>query len=70
MQTRRIDNGLIFQQGQAIDRSRQAGVSKPEVGQRYRFGRQARGQGQAEWSDGLRVRTESGLIPQGTLKRI
>jgi hypothetical protein len=33
---RRINNGLIIQQGKAIDRSRQAGVSKPEVGQTYR----------------------------------
>jgi hypothetical protein len=39
---RRINNGLIILQGQAIDRSRQAGVSKPEVGQRCR---QAQGQG-------------------------
>jgi hypothetical protein len=30
-----INNSFIFQQGQAIDRSRQAGVSKPEVGQLY-----------------------------------
>ena len=36
MKTRRIDNGLIFQQGQAMDRSRQVGVRKPEVGQQYR----------------------------------
>ena len=31
-----INNGLIIQKGQAIDRSRQAGVSKPEVGKQYR----------------------------------
>ena len=43
----RMNNGLIIQQGQAIDRSRQAGVRKPEVGQRYRTaGRVRVGRGQ------------------------
>ena len=60
----------MFQQGQAIDRSRQAGVSKPEVGQRYRLvcrlsvrGRQS---GQA---GGLRVRTGKSQNQEGEKKR-
>jgi hypothetical protein len=69
----RINNGLIIQQGQAIDRSRQVGVSKPEVGAKVPVSRQAQaqaqGQGHAERSGRLRVRTGEGQNQEGEKKR-
>jgi hypothetical protein len=63
-----MDNGLIIQQGQAIGRSRQAGVSKPEVGQQYRMAGRLRGW-QSGQADGLRVRTGKGKNQEGEIKR-
>ena len=70
MQTRRIATGLIFQQGQVIDRSRQAGVSKPEEGQRYQTADRLRARGrQSSQAGGLRVRTGKGQNQEGEKKK-
>ena len=70
MQTRRIDNGWIFQQRQAVDRSRQGGITKPELGQQYSLAGRLRVRGrQSGLAGGLRVRTGKGQNQEGEKKR-
>jgi hypothetical protein len=54
----------MFQQGQAIDRSRQEVVSKPEVGQEYQTASRVRVR-QSGQAGGLRFRTGKGQNQEG-----